>query len=147
MTFIHNLMFLTLAIVASLMLVLSLLVFDISQTVLLAVYILLLPVVAVLFWPQYRHETPWGRQIAVWMLTALPLGLGLLLNDFSRPRMVVMADALVAGYIQDASDLAITYREMPIGTARFPLIMPNGEEASLARNWDYIEALEQRDAR
>lgn len=143
MILLHNLVFLSLAVLGAGLLVLSLLVFDITQAVLLAGYLLLLPVIAVTFWPSTGTTDPWGRQLALWLVTAIPLGLCLLLNDSSRPRMVVMADAMASGYVRSVSDLALTYREMPAGTARFPLSLPTGERATLARNWDYVTSLEE----
>lgn len=143
MILVHSLVFLSLMIMGAGLLVLSLLVFDITQAILLVGYLLLLPIIACIFWPANDSTDPWARQIAVWLLTTLPFVLSLLLNDSTRPRMVVMADAMAAGYVQNVSDLVVTYREMPAGTARFPLRLPTGERATLARNWDYVTSLEE----
>ena len=143
MILVHSLVFLSFATISAALLALSLLVFDIRQAMLLVGYLLILPILAVMFWPTRQTTDPWGRQVAVWMITAIPLALCLLLNESTRPRMVVMADAMAAGYVRNVSDLVVTYREMPAGTARFPLRLPTGERATLARNWDYITSLEE----
>ena len=53
-----------------------------------------------------------------------------------------MGDAIAKGYVQRIDDLRITYREMPNDTARFALTLPNGELATLGRNWNYVVDVE-----
>ena len=84
-----------------------------------------------------------GRQAAIWVLLFVPLVLVPLLNEQTSLRMVVMAEAIAGGYVQSFDGLLVTYREMPPHTARFPLTLPNGDEATLGRHWNYVTTVEQ----
>ncbi len=124
----------------------SLLVFDITQSLLLFAYLLVFPIIATALYPTGRGVTL-GRQGAVYLLVLLPVIGCLVTSDNTRERMLVMVEVFASNPSMSYETLELAYRSMPLSAARSTLTLPGGVQVSQSSNWqrlrDYEEQISQ----